>query len=71
MFEAGERILVFTHFAQWGEKLADHLTERTGVPISCYHGGLARGARDQLIKDFQEGEARARWCSPSRPAAPA
>jgi len=56
VFEAGERILVFTHFAEWGKKLADHLTERTGVPISCYHGGLARGARDQLIKDFQEGE---------------
>ena len=43
----------------------------TGVPISCYHGGLACGARDQLIKDFQEGRAQARWCSPSRPAAPA
>ena len=56
MFEADERILVFTHFAEWGKKLADHLTEVTGVPISCYHGGLARGARDQLISEFQNGE---------------
>ncbi len=56
VFEAGERILVFTHFAEWGKKLADHLTEVTGVPISCYHGGLARGARDQLISEFQNGE---------------
>jgi SNF2 family DNA or RNA helicase len=55
VFEAGERILVFTHFAEWGKKLADHLTEVTGVPISCYHGGLARGARDRLIEEFQQG----------------
>jgi SNF2 family DNA or RNA helicase len=26
------------------------------VPIACYHGGLARGARDKLIADFQNGE---------------
>ena len=56
VFAAGERILVFTHFAQWGRKLADHLTEVTGVPIACYDGGLARGARDQLVAEFQAGE---------------
>ncbi len=55
VFAAGERILVFTHFAEWGKKLADHLTEVTGVPIACYHGGLARGARDKLVADFQKG----------------
>ena len=56
MFAAGERILVFTHFAEWGKQLADHLTEVTGVPIACYHGGLARGARDRLVADFQGRE---------------
>jgi SNF2 family DNA or RNA helicase len=56
VFAAGERILVFTHFAEWGKQLADHLTAKTGVPISCYHGGLARGARDKLVADFQKGE---------------
>jgi SNF2-related domain/SNF2 Helicase protein/Helicase conserved C-terminal domain len=56
VFAAGERILVFTHFAEWGKRLADHLTQVTGVPIACYHGGLARGARDKLIADFQNGE---------------
>ncbi|MDQ2648361.1 MAG: DEAD/DEAH box helicase, partial [Actinomycetota bacterium] len=54
VFAAGEKILVFTHFAEWGKKLADHLTEVTGVPTACYHGGLARGARDKLIEDFQK-----------------
>ena len=56
VFAAGERMLIFTHFAQWGMKLADHLTEITGVPIACYHGGLARGVRDRMVKEFQEGE---------------
>ncbi len=56
VFAAGERILVFTHFAEWGKRLADHLTAVTGVPIACYHGGLARGARDKLVADFQNGE---------------
>ncbi|MGE0796162.1 MAG: DEAD/DEAH box helicase, partial [Acidimicrobiia bacterium] len=56
VFESGEKVLVFTHFAEWGKRLADHLTERTGVPIACYHGGLARGARDRLVADFQAAE---------------
>src|SRR4029077_16651912 len=56
VFAAGERVLVFTHFAEWGVRLAEHLTERTGTPVACYHGGLSRTARDSLIKDFQTGE---------------
>jgi superfamily II DNA or RNA helicase len=53
VFAADERVLIFTHFATWGERLAQYLTERTGRPIACYHGGLSRGARDKLVKDFQ------------------
>jgi superfamily II DNA or RNA helicase len=55
VFAAGERILIFTHFAEWGKRLADHLSALTGVGIACYHGGLARGARDRLVEDFQTG----------------
>jgi SNF2 family DNA or RNA helicase len=25
------------------------------VPVACYHGGLTRGTRDRLIREFQEG----------------
>jgi len=53
VFAAGERILVFTHFARWGEKLAAHLSTRTRTRVDCYHGGLGRAARDQIIADFQ------------------
>jgi hypothetical protein len=56
VFAAGERILVFTHFATWGRRLADHLTEVTGVPIACYDGSLARGARDRLVAEFQKAD---------------
>jgi SNF2 family DNA or RNA helicase len=56
VFAAGERVLVFTHFASWGVRLAEHLSQHTGTPVTCYHGGLARGVRDQIVKDFQNGE---------------
>jgi SNF2 family DNA or RNA helicase len=55
VFEAGERMLVFTHFARWGERLAKHLTKKTGLPVNCYHGGLTRMQRDRMVKEFQEG----------------
>ena len=56
VFAAGERALVFTHFATWGERLAAHLTQRTGLQIDCYHGGLGRSARDRMVRRFQSSE---------------
>jgi len=56
VFASGEKILVFTHFAEWGRRLADHLASVTGEPIHCYHGGLARGARDKMVAEFQAAE---------------
>ena len=61
VFAAGERILVFTHFATWGRRLADHLTEVTGVPIACYDGSLDRDrARPagRRVPDRRRGRAR-------------
>jgi SNF2 family DNA or RNA helicase len=59
VFAAEERVLVFTHFAEWGMKLADHLTKRFDQTIECYHGGLSRGVRDDMVKRFQEAEGPA------------
>jgi len=56
VFAAEERVLIFTHFASWGQRLAEHLTEVTGVPIACYHGGLPRKERDRIVSEFQSGE---------------
>lgn len=54
VFAADEKVLVFTHFATWGETMAGYLTERTGKKIDCYHGGLGRGARDRMVDEFQK-----------------
>jgi SNF2 family DNA or RNA helicase len=56
VFAAGEKVLVFTHFAEWGQRLAEHLTEITGTSVACYHGGLSRTVRDRIIEDFQTAE---------------
>lgn len=58
----GEKMLVFTHFAKWGERLAEWLSTRTGTKIECYHGGLTRPARDEIVDRFQrtpEGKSAA------------
>jgi hypothetical protein len=59
VFAAGERVLIFTHFAEWGLRLAEHLSERTGTEVGCYHGGLTRTARDKLVADFQSSDGAA------------
>lgn len=56
VFAADEKMLIFTHFATWGDRLSNYLSERTGKKIECYHGGLARGARDRMIEQFQSAE---------------
>jgi SNF2 family DNA or RNA helicase len=59
VFAAGERVLVFTHFAEWGVKLAGYLSAKFDEPIECYHGGLSRGVRDAMVKRFQEADGPA------------
>jgi SNF2 family DNA or RNA helicase len=54
VFASGERILIFTHFATWGRRLADHLSEVFEMRIECYDGSLARGVRDTMVADFQQ-----------------
>ncbi|MDQ3738779.1 MAG: DEAD/DEAH box helicase, partial [Actinomycetota bacterium] len=55
VFAAGERVLVFTHFATWGRRLAEHLSDITRTQVACYDGSLARGARDRIVTEFQQG----------------
>ena len=52
VFAADEKILVFTHFATWGEKLAACLRERTGKPIESITAASVV-ARDRMVDDFQ------------------
>jgi len=56
VFASGERVLIFTHFASWGRRLAAHLSEITGVSVDCYDGSLTRSARDRMVTEFQNGK---------------
>ncbi len=55
VFAAQEKVLIFTHFATWGERMAKYLTKHWDMPIDCYHGGLSRGPRDEMVRRFQSG----------------
>jgi superfamily II DNA or RNA helicase len=52
VFEAGEKALVFSQFAEMGEILKLHCEQVFGRTISFLHGGTPRLERERLIEDF-------------------
>ena len=50
---AGEKALVFTQFAEFGQQLQRHLTARLDREVLYLHGGTPKKARDQLVAQFQ------------------
>ena len=48
----GDRALVFTQFAAFGELLAPWLSELLGADIPLLHGGLVRSERDRMVAEF-------------------
>ena len=64
VFAAGEKVLIFTHFAEWGEQAGRAPDRPHAAPrSSATTAALSRGARDKIISDFQGGEG------PRRPRA--
>jgi SNF2 family DNA or RNA helicase len=55
----GDRALVFTQFAEWGERLAEHLRDTTGREILFLHGGTPKNLRDTLVGRFQQDRGSA------------
>ncbi len=51
---AGEKVLVFTQYAQMGKMLVRHITERLDVGVLFLHGQASRKAREQMMAQFQE-----------------
>jgi superfamily II DNA or RNA helicase len=49
----GDRALIFTQFAAWGERLQPHLAERFGVETLYLHGGVPRLDRVRMVERFQ------------------
>ncbi len=53
----GDRVLVFTQYASFGEMLRPYLRDRFGREVLFLHGGTPRGMRDRLVERFQAGLA--------------
>ncbi|MEC3954751.1 DEAD/DEAH box helicase [Nocardia sp. CDC153] len=50
----GERALLFTQFAEFGNLLAPYLSERFGTEVPFLHGGVTKQRRDDMVTRFQE-----------------
>jgi SNF2 family DNA or RNA helicase len=51
---AGDKVLCFTQYTQWGELVRAHLTRRYGVEPLWLHGGMTRRGRDRVVARFAE-----------------
>ncbi|WP_067818406.1 DEAD/DEAH box helicase [Nocardia inohanensis] len=49
----GERALLFTQFAEFGNLVAPYLTERFGTEVPFLHGGVSKQRRDDMVTGFQ------------------
>ncbi len=49
----GDRVLVFTQYAEFGALLQPHLRHRLGTQVLYLHGGLSAPRRQELVDRFQ------------------
>ena len=54
--DEGDRMLVFTQFAEFAHLLSPWLSAQLGATIPVLHGGLARAERDRLVEAFQSDQ---------------
>ncbi|RXT07812.1 DEAD/DEAH box helicase [Ammoniphilus sp. CFH 90114] len=54
MFAEGDRVLLFTQFAQMGHLLKRELEEKWKSPVPFLYGGLSKDQRDAMIEEFQQ-----------------
>ncbi|MET9492846.1 DEAD/DEAH box helicase [Nocardia sp. NPDC006630] len=52
----GERALLFTQFAEFGDLVSPYLSERFGTEVPFLHGGVSKQRRDAMVTGFQEDE---------------
>ncbi|WP_067562377.1 DEAD/DEAH box helicase [Nocardia acidivorans] len=50
----GEKALLFTQFAEYGELVGPYLSERFGAEVPFLHGGVSKQRRDAMVTRFQE-----------------
>jgi non-specific serine/threonine protein kinase len=61
VLEAGERALLFTQYAEFGNLLRGHLAGRFGREVLFLHGGVPKSARDEMVSRFQSEDP---WSPP-------
>ena len=54
---AGEKALLFTQYAEFGDMLRSHLGARFRREVAYLHGGLSKAQRDDLVARFQDPTA--------------
>jgi SNF2-related domain/SNF2 Helicase protein/Helicase conserved C-terminal domain len=50
---SGEKALVFTQYAEFGQMLTSHLSARFGREVAFLHGAIGKAERDDLVARFQ------------------
>jgi SNF2 family DNA or RNA helicase len=50
---AGDRVLVFSQFAEMGTIIQQHVQETYGLETPMLHGGVSRKNRDRMVERFQ------------------
>jgi SNF2 family DNA or RNA helicase len=53
----GDRVLIFSQFAEMGEMIRRHLQETFGREALFLHGGVPKAQRDRMVERFQEEPA--------------
>ena len=53
LLPAGDRVLIFSQFAEMGAILQQHVQETYGLETPFLHGGVARNQRDRMVQRFQ------------------
>ena len=56
IIDAGDKVLCFTQFAEWGALLVPYLTARFGEEPLWLHGGVRRPLRDAMVQRFESAE---------------
>ena len=51
---AGDRVLLFSQFAEMGAILQQHVQETYGLETPFLHGGVTRKQRDRMVQRFQD-----------------
>ena len=50
---AGDRVLIFSQFAEMGAIIQQHVQETYGIETPMFHGGVSRKNRDRMVDRFQ------------------